>query len=67
MYDVIIDLRTDSPTYRNWFAVELTAASGRALFVPEGFAHGYLTMVDDTDVEYQMGSSQRRPRAAAGR
>jgi dTDP-4-dehydrorhamnose 3,5-epimerase len=65
IHDVIIDLRVSSPTYRDWFAVELTAASGRALFVPEGFAHGFLTLVDSTDVEYQMGSSYQ-PDAARG-
>jgi dTDP-4-dehydrorhamnose 3,5-epimerase len=65
IHDVIIDLREDSPTYRQWFAVGLTAASGRALFVPEGFAHGFLTLVDETDVEYQM-SAFYVPEAARG-
>jgi dTDP-4-dehydrorhamnose 3,5-epimerase len=65
IHDVIIDLRADSPTYRQWFAVELTAASGRALFVPEGLAHGFLTLVDDTDVDYQMGAFYE-PKAARG-
>jgi dTDP-4-dehydrorhamnose 3,5-epimerase len=55
IHDVIIDLRATSPSYRAWFAIELTATSGRALFVPEGFAHGFLTLVEHTDVEYQMG------------
>jgi dTDP-4-dehydrorhamnose 3,5-epimerase len=65
IHDVIIDLRADSQTYRQWFAVELTAVSGRALFVPEGFAHGFLTLVDETDVEYQMGAFYA-PEAARG-
>jgi dTDP-4-dehydrorhamnose 3,5-epimerase len=65
IHDVIIDLRADSPTYRQWFAVELTAASGRALFVPAGVAHGFLTLVDETDVEYQMGAFYT-PEAARG-
>jgi dTDP-4-dehydrorhamnose 3,5-epimerase len=65
IHDVIIDLRPDSSTYRGWFAVELTADSGRALFVPEGFAHGFVTLVDDTDVEYQMGAVYA-PEAARG-
>jgi dTDP-4-dehydrorhamnose 3,5-epimerase len=65
IHDVIIDLRADSSTYRRWFAVELTADSGRALFVPEGFAHGFVTLVDDTDVEYQMGAFYA-PEAARG-
>jgi dTDP-4-dehydrorhamnose 3,5-epimerase len=65
IHDVIIDLRADSATYRQWFAVELTATSGRALFVPEGFAHGFLTLVDETDVEYQMAAFYE-PDAARG-
>lgn len=55
IYDVIVDLRPSSPTRLEWVGVELTAESGRALFVPEGFAHGFLTLFDDTDVSYQMG------------
>jgi dTDP-4-dehydrorhamnose 3,5-epimerase len=54
IYDVIIDLRPESPTYRGHFAVELTAESYRALFVPESFAHGFQSLVDETLVEYQM-------------
>lgn len=54
IYDVIIDLRPDSPTYCQWFGVELTAANYRMLYVPEGFAHGYLTLVDDVEVIYQV-------------
>ena len=65
IYDVLIDLRAGSPTYRQSFAVELNAADGRALFVAEGFAHGFLTLVDDTDVEYQMGAFYT-PDAARG-
>ena len=52
MYDVIIDLRPDSPTVGQWVGVELTADNRRALYVPEGFAHGYQTLVDDTEVFY---------------
>jgi dTDP-4-dehydrorhamnose 3,5-epimerase len=65
IHDVIVDLRPDSSTYCRWVAVELTADSGRALFVPEGFAHGFVTLVDDTDVEYQMGAVYA-PEAARG-
>jgi dTDP-4-dehydrorhamnose 3,5-epimerase len=54
IYDVIIDLRPESPTYRGHYAVELTAESYRALFVPESFAHGFQSLVDETLVEYQM-------------
>jgi dTDP-4-dehydrorhamnose 3,5-epimerase len=54
IYDVIIDLRPDSPTYKGWIGVELTADNRRALFVPEGFAHGLQTLADDTEVMYQV-------------
>ncbi len=54
LYDVMIDLRNDSGTYRRWIGVELTAGNGRMVFVPEGFAHGFQTLEDDTEVLYQM-------------
>ena len=54
IYDVIIDLRPDSPTYRKHIAVELTAKNRRALYVPELFAHGYQTLTDSAEVMYQM-------------
>jgi dTDP-4-dehydrorhamnose 3,5-epimerase len=63
VYDVIVDLRPESPTYRRWTAVELDAESGRALFIPAGFAHGFLTRVDDTDVFYHMGDLYAPERA----
>ena len=50
--DVIVDLRPESPTYRRWTAVELSAANGRALYVPKGFAHGFQTLEDDTETLY---------------
>lgn len=53
IYDVIIDLRRGSSTYRQWFGVELTADNHRMLYVPEGCAHGYQTLADDTEVFYQ--------------
>lgn len=56
IYDVIIDLRSDSPTYKQWFGVELDAESRRMLYTPAGFAHGYLTMADDTEVLYQVSA-----------
>ena len=52
IYDVIIDLRTESPTYRDWIGVELTGESMRMLYVPEGFAHGFVTLEDHTSVHY---------------
>ena len=54
IYDVIVDLRPASPTYCQWFATELTAANHRMLYVPEGVAHGFQTLVADTEVFYQI-------------
>ncbi|MGB7949258.1 MAG: dTDP-4-dehydrorhamnose 3,5-epimerase, partial [Candidatus Binatia bacterium] len=54
IYDVIIDLRPTSSTYRKWLAVELTAENRRMLYIPEGFAHGFLTLDDNTEIFYQM-------------
>jgi dTDP-4-dehydrorhamnose 3,5-epimerase len=56
IYDVIVDLREESPTYRQWVGVELTADNFRMLFVPEQFAHGFITLQDNTDVAYQMSA-----------
>ena len=54
IHDVIIDLRKDSRTYARHFGVELSARNHRMLFVPDGFAHGFLTLTDDVEVTYQM-------------
>ena len=54
IYDVIIDLRSSSPTFARWEAAELSAHTHRMLYVPEGFAHGFLTLEDDTEVFYQI-------------
>lgn len=53
VFDVIVDLREDSPTYLRWFGVELTAASRRMLYVPRRFAQGFITLEDDTELLYQ--------------
>jgi len=53
IYDVIIDLRRDSPTHKQWIGVELTEENRRMLYAPEGFAHGYQTLQDDTEMYYQ--------------
>jgi dTDP-4-dehydrorhamnose 3,5-epimerase len=55
IYDVIIDLRPDSPSYLRHFGIELTADNRKALYVPELFAHGYLTLTDGAEVVYQVG------------
>ena len=54
LYDVIIDLRPDSPTFMQWVAAELTADNCRLLYIPEGFAHGFQTLTDETEIFYQM-------------
>jgi len=54
VYDVIIDLREDSPTFTKWLGLDLTADNHRMLYIPEGFAHGFLTLEDRTEVFYQM-------------
>lgn len=54
IYDVIVDLRPDSPTFKQWFGEELTAKNHRMLYVPKGFAHGYQTLEDDTEMFYQV-------------
>ena len=63
--DVIVDLRRDSPTYCQSFSVELTAKNYRILYLPEGFAHGFQTLTDDTEVLYEM-SEYYSPEHAAG-
>lgn len=54
IYDVVIDLRKESDTYKKWIGLELTEKNGKALYVPEKFAHGYQTLEDDTFVFYQV-------------
>jgi dTDP-4-dehydrorhamnose 3,5-epimerase len=58
IYDVIIDLRQESATFRQWTATELTADSRRMFYIPEGVAHGFLTLEDDTEIFYQMSEIQ---------
>jgi dTDP-4-dehydrorhamnose 3,5-epimerase len=53
IFDVMIDLRPESPTHRKWFGLELSAENHRMLYIPEGFAHGYLTLTDDAEMLYQ--------------
>jgi dTDP-4-dehydrorhamnose 3,5-epimerase len=60
IYDVMIDLRPDSPTYKQWVAQELTARNRLMLYIPEGFAHGFQTLEDETEVFYQMSEAYER-------
>ena len=55
VFDVIVDLRPDSPTHRDWYGVELSPDNGRMLYVPVGVAHGFQTLADGSEVGYQMG------------
>jgi len=54
IYDIIIDLRPDSKTFIDWIAVELSAENRKMIYIPEGFAHGFQTLENDTEVFYQM-------------
>jgi dTDP-4-dehydrorhamnose 3,5-epimerase len=65
LYDAIVDLRPDSTTYLQWFGVELSSENRRMLYVPEGFAHGFLTLEDDTEALYQV-SEFYAPQAERG-
>ena len=53
VYDIAVDLRPESPTFRHWQAVELSAANGRQVFIPEGCAHGFQALTDDAQLLYQ--------------
>jgi dTDP-4-dehydrorhamnose 3,5-epimerase len=65
IFDVIVDLRPGSASYRKWTGVELSADNRRTLYVPKGFAHGFQTCVDDSEVHYQI-SAFHRPDSARG-
>jgi len=54
IFDVVVDLRPDSSTFRQWIGVVLTAANRHMVYVPEGCGHGFLTLEDDTEIFYQM-------------
>ena len=54
VYDVIVDLRPESPTFKDWVSVVLTAANRHMVYVPEGCGHGFLTLEDETEVFYQI-------------
>jgi dTDP-4-dehydrorhamnose 3,5-epimerase len=65
IYDVVVDLRPQSPTFKDWIGVTLTAANRYMLYIPEGCAHGFLTLDDNTEVFYQM-SEFHNPDSARG-
>jgi len=65
IYDVVIDVRAESPTYKQWVGLKLTAENRRMLYIPEGCAHGFLTLEDKTEVFYQM-SEFYHPELARG-
>ena len=65
VYDVVVDLRSDSSTFRRWYGVELSADNRRMLYIPRGIAHGYQSLQDGTEISYQM-STPYHPEAAAG-
>jgi dTDP-4-dehydrorhamnose 3,5-epimerase len=65
IFDVAVDLRAGSPTYRGWHGVELSAGNGRGFYIPAGLAHGFQTLTDESEVLYQMGHDYV-PEAARG-
>jgi len=65
IYDAVVDVRPESPTYGRWAGLELTGQSHRMLYVPGGFAHGFQCLEDDSEVFYQM-SEFRVPELARG-
>jgi dTDP-4-dehydrorhamnose 3,5-epimerase len=65
IYDVAVDMRANSITFKRWAGTELTATNQRALYVPEGCAHGFLTLEDETEVFYQISESYH-PESARG-
>ncbi|CAN5152257.1 dTDP-4-dehydrorhamnose 3,5-epimerase [soil metagenome] len=65
IFDAVLDLRPDSPTYRQWAGLELSSDNHRMLYIPEGCAHGYQTLADDTEVFYLVSASYS-PQAERG-
>ncbi len=65
IFDIALDLRPDSPTYKKWFGIELSAENSRMLYVPENCAHGYQTLEDGAEI-YYMTSAYYAPRAVRG-
>ena len=67
IFDVAVDIRPASPTFRRWVGVELTAEAGRMLYVPAGFAHGYQTLADETEILYFVSAPYSQPHQRGAR
>ncbi len=65
IFDVMVDMRADSPTFRQWYGTELSAENKRMMYIPKGFAHGYMTLEDNTEAFYLV-SAYYSPNAEAG-
>jgi len=65
IYDVVIDLRKSSGRFKSWFSIELSESNNKALYIPKGFAHGFQTLENSTEVFYQI-SGEYRPDKEAG-
>lgn len=61
IFDVAVDIRPNSPTYRKWIGIRLTAQEGNQLYVPAGFAHGFLTLEDDCEIAYKVSKYYSKP------
>jgi dTDP-4-dehydrorhamnose 3,5-epimerase len=59
VFDVLVDLRRESPTHRKWFGVELNAENRKMVYIPKGFAHGFQALVDNTEIFYQISENYR--------
>lgn len=59
VYDIIVDIRPFSPTYKKWLSFELTADNRKSLYIPAGFAHGFQTLEDETELFYQISEPYR--------
>jgi dTDP-4-dehydrorhamnose 3,5-epimerase len=59
--DVVVDIRKNSPTYKQWVSVELTAENKKQLFIPKGFAHGFITLTDNVEFQYKVDNYYNEP------